>query len=355
MHFFHVPGTQSRNMFVNFAATLTLVLALIGSAFTQNTLQLKVSPNDRAAVASSSHFWYHARAARTATAQSAPRALLTAARPKMTGIKTAAASTVPNLPPPGVYPDDLTYFGGAVVTSLVSHNLFVNCTNSCWGNPNRFLTNLGSSNFIHVVDQYTGSTANNRYTLGTSASVAANLLTNVASVNDILLILHAAAKSMGSGYGHEYQVFLPKGVDTCFDPPNSNICYSPDNIPTFFFCAYHGSVDFSDSVGHVLFSVEPYQAVDGCAVTTPAPNGRLADSTANVLSHELIETITDPDGTAWVAVNTLPVLGAEIGDECEPPSLTAPLFDPPVSNLNGHNWKIQLEYSNFYHACANVP
>jgi len=74
--------------------------------------------------------------------------------------------------------------------------------------------------------------------------------------------------------------------------------YSPDDIPMFFFCAYHGSVDFSDSVGHALFSVEPYPAVEGCAVTTP-PNGKLADSTANVRSHELIETIpilTAPPG-----------------------------------------------------------
>jgi hypothetical protein len=337
------------------AATISLLLAVAGSTFAQNAAPLKLTPNDRAAVASSSHFWYHARSARTLAAQSAPRTLLTAARPKMTGIRAAAvAATVPGLPAPGVYPDDLTYFGGKTVGSMASHNIFVNCTNSCWGNPNRFLTDLGNSNFIHVVDQYTGSTANNRYKLGTGTSVTASLLTGVATVNDILLIAHAAAKHMGTGYGHEYHGFLPKGVDTCFDPPNSNVCYSPDSPATFFFCAYHGSVDFPD-IGHVLFSVEPYQSVDGCAVTSPSPNGRLTDSTASVLSHELIETITDPDGDAWIAVNTLPVLGAEIGDECEIPSLTQLLFNPPVSNLNGHNWKIQPEYSNFYHGCATVP
>src|SRR5262244_2133765 len=147
MQSLHVPGSQIRNPFANFAATLILVLTLIGSAFTQNAMQLRVSSSDRAAVAGSSHFWYHARAARTATAQSAPRTLFTATRPKMTGISAAAATAVPNLPPPGVYPDDLTYFGGPVVKSLASHNLFVNCTNSCWGNPNFFLTDLGKSNF----------------------------------------------------------------------------------------------------------------------------------------------------------------------------------------------------------------
>src|SRR5262249_26653196 len=174
MQSLHVPGSQIQNPFANFGATLLLVLTLIGSAFTQNVMQLGVSSSDRAAVASSSHFWYHARAARTVTAQSAPRTLFTATRPKMTGIKAAAAATVPTLPAPGVYPDDLTYFGGKIVASMASHNIFVNCTNSCWGNPNRFLIDLGKSNFIHVVDQYTGSTANNRYTLGTGASVSAS-------------------------------------------------------------------------------------------------------------------------------------------------------------------------------------
>lgn len=347
------PGRKPH--FAKIATTIIFLFAVVGSTFAQNIAQLTLSPNDRAAVANSSHFWYHARSARTSAAQSAPRTLLTAARPQMTGIRAATlAATVPGLPAPGVYPDDLTYFGGKVVGSMTSHNIFVNCTNSCWGNPNRFLTDLGNSNFIHVVDQYTGSTANNRYKLGTGASVAASLLTGVASINDILLIAHAAAKAMGTGYGHEYHIFLPKGVDTCFDPPNSNVCYSPDSPSTFFFCAYHGSVTFPD-IGHVLLSVEPYQAVDGCAVTSPSPNGKLTDSTASVLSHEVIETITDPDGNAWIAVNTLPVLGEEIGDECEIPSLTQQLFDPPVSNLNGHNWKIQPEYSNFYHGCANVP
>lgn len=36
---------------------------------------------------------------------------------------------------------------------------------SCWGDPEGFLNDLGKSDFIHVVDQYTGSTADDRYTV----------------------------------------------------------------------------------------------------------------------------------------------------------------------------------------------
>jgi len=52
-------------------------------------------------------------------------------------------------------------------------------------------------------------------------------------------------------------------------------------------------------IGETLYSVEPSQNVSGCSVPPGGPQGQLADSTYNVLSHESIETSTDPDGTAW--------------------------------------------------------
>ena len=71
-------------------------------------------------------------------------------------------------------------------------------------------------------------------------------------------------------------------------------------------------VDFSD-IGHVTLRVEPYQAAVGCEVAPPNPNGELAESTNSVLSHELSETITDPDPpTGWVANSSLGEQGFEI-------------------------------------------
>lgn len=34
--------------------------------------------------------------------------------------------------------------------------------------------------------------------------------------NDLLHIAHAGASALGSGYGHVFHIFLPKGVDVCF-------------------------------------------------------------------------------------------------------------------------------------------
>jgi hypothetical protein len=181
--------------------------------------------------------------------------------------------------------------------------------------------------------------------VGTATSINVALPAKLTSSN-ILQLVHTAARAHGSGYDHVYHIFLRSGVDVC---TSTNVCYSPDNTSTFVFCAYHGSVDFQD-VGHVLYSVEPYQNVRGCSVAQPSPNGALVDSTSSTLSHELIETITDPDGTAWFAQSSLIEDGAEIGDVCESPFGKYGAF-----SISGKSYAIQPEYSNKFHACATTP
>jgi hypothetical protein len=258
----------------------------------------------------------------------------------------SALSTVPGVPAPGFYPADLSNPAhGRVLTTTQSNNVYVNCAASCWGTPSNFLARLATSNFIHVTDQYVGSTGSNRYTVGTATSINATLPAKLTSSN-ILQLVHTAARAHGSGYGHVYHIFLRSGVDVC---TSANVCYSPDNNATFVFCAYHGAADFTD-IGHVLYSVEPYQNVAGCSVAQPSPNGALVDSTSSTLSHELIEAITDPDGTAWFARGSLPEYGAEIGDICENPFGKYAAF-----SISSKSYAIQPEYSNLYHACATTP
>jgi hypothetical protein len=342
-----VSRTPHATMARRVAATLiVLSFLLAGTALAENTINIKVAASG---AVSYSNFRYHLFPANT----DAGRALRASSIPTRSTLSTAAS--VPGLPAPGFYPADLTFFRGPVVKNMVHHNVFIDCPSSCWGNPATFLTNLGLSNFIHLTDQYVFTNTNNRYTVGLGANVNFPIVTGVVGQNDLLVILHAvAAAQKKTGLGHEYHLFLPKGVDTCFDL--TNVCYSPDNPSSFFFCAYHGSVDFPD-IGHVLVSVEP-QNVGGCSVDPAhSPNGLLVDSTANVLSHEVIETITDPNpqnfpftGAGWVAVTSLIEFGAEIGDVCE-----GPFFSYIPVSLNGHKYEIQPEYSNKYHGCAFVP
>jgi len=128
---------------------------------------------------------------------------------------------------------------------------------------------------------------------------------------------------------------------------------SPDDPNTFLFCAYHGSVDFSD-IGHVLYSVEPFQGNFGCSTRPGTPNGQLADSTNNTLSHEVFETITDPDGTAWWNSLDNGIFGEEIGDECSFLLFTSTsvYFDLSNVTLNGKSYVAQPEYDNAQRACT---
>lgn len=261
------------------------------------------------------------------------------------------------LPKPGFYPADLSRrtSRGQVVTSAQSHDIYFNCPDgSCWGDPEKFLDDLGASRFIHLVDQYVGAHSDGRYVLGTSFVVDQPDQTFL-SRQDVVAIVHAAASSPtgGTDYGHIYHVFLPQGTDTCADSGNFR-CYSPDKPNNFFFCAYHGSATFTD-IGEVLYSVEPFQKVRGCQLETPSPNGQLSDSTDSALSHELFETITDPDGQTWIALSSGPEDGNEIADICHGVADFGGDGIAPVFRVGSAVYKIQLEYSNRLHGCAAIP
>lgn len=240
-------------------------------------------------------------------------------------------------------PFDLTYFGGPVVNAAKSFNIFVNCADgpaSCWGTgaltPTTFLRDLNHDDFIRVVNEFINSDARNNFPASELKTTATFSQPHTATIDDVLgIVLSAVNHTQASGYTSIYHVFLPEGTDMCFDPTT---CYSPDNFDTFVFCAFHSSVDF-DANTHVLFSVEPYQAVPGCQIPGQTPHG-VIDATASTLSHELMETITDPDGNAWF--NGL--FGFEGSDIC-----TALASN---QHVNGHDYFLQLEYSNKRHGCV---
>jgi hypothetical protein len=64
----------------------------------------------------------------------------------------------------------------------------------------------------------------------------------------------------------------------------------------------------------------------------------------------LVETITDPDGSAWFARSSPIEYGAEIGDICE---YTFGKYG--TVSISGKAYTIQPEYPNKFHACATTP
>ena len=390
----------------NVSASVIWALVFCPLSFAQNTstvslsgvqeqvIQIEVTHADRAAV--SAHRRVHTNGAlrpegghypsRTFETDSSG-ALVEVTRnfpsPQSAG-QAAAALVSSGAPPflgPGFYPADLSLVSntGQTIAQAQVHNIYLNCTAACWGYPAIFETNLFYSRFIHVLDQYVGSDENGRYTLGPSLVINNYPIPNTYVTNplvndaDIDAILHAAASKFGSGYNHIFNIFFPKGLDYCsgYAPPYSQ-CFSPDNGGTWTFCAVHGEDSFADIPGTEYATVEPYFDVFsvvngapfyGCDVgqpppyntnTNPTPNGVLVDSTSDFVAHELFETITDPDGTEWQAVDGYfgYSVAVEVGDVCEI-HYGSILFTPFY--VSGHLYEIQPMYSNKYHACVTVP
>lgn len=330
--------------------------------------ELKVSQVDVDAARSASSTRVHAQASHTAGAREKLAAMHRTLAPINTKSKAAPSAnavTSDALTGPVFYPADLASGGGPTLQTTRMHAVYVNATGSIasnWGNPEGFLRNLNESTFIHLVDQYVGTTADDRYPVGRHARVRYGTPGATLFTSDIAAIVHAVAAVQGSGGDHIYHVFLPAGTDTCFDITAQNptpVCYSPDNPATFDFCGYHGAAEFSD-IGIVLFTVLPWAGPgSGCEIASPAPNGVLTDSTDNTLSHETIETITDPlPGLGYLNLTDGLLTGEEIGDECVVFNFNPNVpgsYTPPTFSINGKNYAVQTEYSNTYHACATVP
>lgn len=360
------------SVFLRLASVFLLLAALtyaqsapVTNVFSSSDLKVTPTAADHAAVASAKNLTRHALPLNSAKSRSLdkdgfiiPRAALHASHSD-NGSNDGSNS-------PFRAPGDVSYQGGAVVEYAAFHAIYLNpkglCKiSTCWGDPEGYLSNLGTSNFIHITDQYVGLNASDRYTLGHRAILeyfpspaTAPGFSDYQPITDaqVQAVVHAVAALSGqTGYGHIYHVFLPPGQDECFDSTFTT-CYSPDNFNAFAFCAYHGSVDFSD-IGHVLYTVEPYQNAVGCNVKPGTPNGALIDSTNNVLNHETFETITDPDGTAWWNSTNIGSIGQEVADECT--FVVSTGWDVPDVLVGAHLFAVQRIYSNSQHTCSNQP
>jgi hypothetical protein len=353
--------TQFLLKFSIVAATIATFVAVIpahAQSSSPDELTIQLTPADHSAALGAKVGVYHAYPANNAAGR-ALRARQIAERRPMNNASRDGHSGGTILQ----YSGDLTFLGGHVLKSAVSHAIYLQrqtgsqCTiATCWGDPEGFLRDLGNSDFIHVVDQYVGFHDANRYTVGFHATVNYTPQATPLLDSDIQAVVHAvAARTGASGYGHIYHVFLPPGQDECFDSTLSE-CYSPDNPATFYFCAYHDYADFPD-IGHVIYTVHPYVNLPGCQVQPGTANGELVDSTDSALNHETFEAITDPDLDAWRNEDAYYLYTYEIADEClfgTPDGQGGFTFDVPTFLIGAHRYSVQLMYSNEQHACSSA-
>lgn len=196
----------------------------------------------------------------------------------------------------------------------------------------RYFTDFGGSSLDGLASQYTqagGQPIAPVSSLGGSAVDATPFPESPLQDQDIQNEVIRVAQGHGwtGGIGNVFYVFTPSGVSSC----NAGQC----SFTTF--CAYHGA--FTANGQQFLYADMPYAGTDlaGCGAPS-SPNGDMnADSEISIVSHEQMETITDPLGNAWYDL-----LGLEIGDKCRSSYAGA----SPDVVLGGHPYEVQDEYSN---------
>jgi hypothetical protein len=155
---------------------------------------------------------------------------------------------------------------------------------------------------------------------------------------------------------HLYMYFLPKHVETCFTSVNGlgggTCSVNPSSGVSGGFCGYHAFAS-PPLVANMNYAVVDSPTGFTCSSDAgsntggnQSPNANIeADSEISITSHEIIETITDPQGNAWYDS-----AGYENGDEC------AYIFGDSTSFIgaagakhnqvvNGHFYFIQEEPS----------
>jgi hypothetical protein len=145
-----------------------------------------------------------------------------------------------------------------------------------------------------------------------------------------------AANQLPRGLHDLYVIFLPPSYDIC----GGSACSYTD------FCGYHSW--FGSGRAWTLYAVLPW-AEPGC-LGPYSPNGYPAlDSELSVVSHEQIETFTDPLGNSWYDA-----IGQEVSDKCAwnyGPPLGATGFGQFNQQIAGNSYALQLEWSNATSSC----
>jgi hypothetical protein len=163
-----------------------------------------------------------------------------------------------------------------------------------------------------------------------------------------------AAHGLPVNLSHIYVLYLPKHVESCFNGGTTtnvkNAC-TINNQPSAAYCAYHSMAPNGTVYANMPYPI--YLSATGFTCSTDVnfpgvietPNGNPdADTEISPSSHEINESITDPDtSTGWYDSS-----GFENGDEC------AYIFGTTLGGpgqfynqvINGHHYLTQEEFSN---------
>ncbi|MGZ3652513.1 MAG: hypothetical protein ACXVB9_17325 [Bdellovibrionota bacterium] len=133
------------------------------------------------------------------------------------------------------------------------------------------------------------------------------------------------------------------------DPNALYLIYTSTGAGNVNYCAWHSWGNCSNGKPVQVAYMPNLDGVAGCnpGDTVTGHSEGLA-ALANVTAHELMETLTDPRGSAWYDGS-----GQENGDKC---AWEFPAGNGVSTLANGSNWMLQMEWSNAaYQAGTGLP
>ena len=293
---------------------------------------------------------------------------------------------------------NLDYSGGPVMPSNTNYTIVWNPSNYSGtafqtgyaDGVSTYLLNLahdsgGTANTDSVATQYNdaqGNTAAYNSSYGGSIADTGPLPSNGCSSGTICLTdaqlqteidRVLTADGLPRGLTNEYFLLTPPDVVSCFDPAGT--ACSGNASTNAKFCAYHSASSTSSSF--VYSNIPDMSRVFGCdPFVTSCPNiscnynNGPADGVLSAVSHEHIESITDPQpNNAWTDYQSgcnsgSPITcGGEIGDKCNGDATSDPNLvpqdngsgtDTPYNEtINGTHYLIQMEWSNHGAGCLD--
>jgi uncharacterized repeat protein (TIGR02543 family) len=189
-------------------------------------------------------------------------------------------------------------------------------------------------------------------------------LTNAQIETEISSVL--SAHSLPSDLNHLYLMYLPKGVESCLATANNTgggSCTLSSQGGAF--CGYHSY--FASGLSDTVYADLPYAIADspsletcssdggtlsgGGTVGNQSPNGNVdADTEISVTSHEIGESLTDPNLNAWYDST-----GNEVGDDCEYIYGDSLAFGGTPGaeynqTINGDHYFIQEQFSDYQYS-----
>jgi len=157
------------------------------------------------------------------------------------------------------------------------------------------------------------------------------------------------------GLEHELFVLLPPGVVECAGATECSVNATKGASQKF--CAYHTNLTLANGKT-VIYSVDPYVSGNPGCVPGEEIHPPYEGAISGGLSHELMESISDPlPDTGWFdSTHTTEdePEGSEIADQC------ASEYDPPLGEVggkpynevvNGVDYYYQEVWSDFQHSC----